>query len=273
MTYEEEIEMGVDESIIRPRKTRKNTRAVKEQSGNVPAPNPKFANEKEARLNDFVPTPAQWEFVDKIRNNKIIFIESVAGVGKSSVALWAFCKEYVKDTSSKIMVLRTPVDLGTDQLGYLVGDKQMKCAVHFESTRSILNQFLGKGKVDDDIAKGRIILDVPNFQLGKTWDSCYVLIDEVQQMSPLIIKLLLERIGKNTTVVVAGANDQLYSTDKKRNGLKDAISRFFYEEDGRMVSKFKGEPIAYHSFGIDCVMRDDIVKTVLKAYAGIDKEK
>lgn len=260
-----------DESITKPRQARRKTRAA--NATNVPAPKAKFIEEKESRLNEFHPTEAQWEYIDKIRNNKIVFCEAVAGTGKSSAALWAFCKEYVKDTNTKIMVLRTPVDLGTDQIGYLEGSKTMKCAVHFESTRSILNEFLGKGKVDDDIAKGRIVLDIPNFQLGRTWDNFYVLIDEVQQMSPLIIKLLLERIGKNTTVVVAGANDQLYSTDRKRNGLKDAISRFFTESDGRMISKFKGEPIAYHSFSVDSVMRDDIVKTVLRAYSGIDKEK
>lgn len=264
-----------EDSITKPRVTRKkNTRDVKQDSGTTPPPpKPKFTEEKEARLNEFHPTEAQWEYIDKIRNNKIIFCEAVAGTGKSSAALWAFCKEYVKDTSLRIMVLRTPVDLGTDQIGFLVGSKTEKCSVHFESTRAILNEFLGKGKVDDDIAKGRILFDIPNFQLGKTWDNSLVLIDEVQQMSPLIIKLLLERIGKNTTVVVAGANDQLYSTDRKRNGLKDSISRFFVEEEGCMVSRFKGEPIAYHSFSIDSVMRDDIVKTVLRAYSGINKEK
>lgn len=263
----------IDMDIAQPRKTRKQTRSVKQNNGVAPAPNPKFVETNESRLNAFHPTEAQWEYIDKIRNNKIIFCEAVAGTGKSSAALWAFCKEYIKDTSLRIMVLRTPVDLGTDQIGFLVGSKTEKCSVHFESTRAILNEFLGKGRVEDDIAKGRIIFDIPNFQLGKTWDGFLVLIDEVQQMSPLIIKLLLERIGKDTTVVVAGANDQLYSTDKKRNGLKDAISRFFYEEDGRMVSRFKGEPIAYHSFSVDNVMRDDIVKTVLRAYSGIDKEK
>jgi phosphate starvation-inducible PhoH-like protein len=110
----------------------------------------------------------------------------------------------------------------------------------------------------------RIFFKVPNFELGATWDNSLVLIDECQALQPMIMKLLLERIGINTRVVVAGDSSQLYATDaSQRNGLKDALGRFF---DKDMNPLF--DDVVFHRFGVQDVMRSEIVKTVITAYQG-----
>ena len=82
----------------------------------------------------------------------------------------------------------------------------------------------------------------------------------------MIMKLLLERIGVNSTVVVAGDSRQLYTSEaSKRNGLKDAIQRFFHL-DG--TPKFP-DVAPLHSFTVDDVQRSEIVKTVIRAYEGM----
>ncbi len=60
---------------------------------------------------------------------------------------------------------------------------------------------------------------------------------------------------------------QLYTDAKEsklRNGLSDAIKRFF-NEDG--TPKF--DDVGYYKFGVGSVMRSEIVKTVIKAYYDI----
>jgi len=89
--------------------------------------------------------------------------------------------------------------------------------------------------------------------------------DEMQQVPANILKLLLERIGVNSKCVVVGDSTQLYtSSDNKRNGLKDAIPRFF-NADGTP----KYPETAFHKFEVKDVMRSDIVKTVITAYTGL----
>jgi phosphate starvation-inducible protein PhoH and related proteins len=237
----------------------------KSKTTTVPTINRKAGNWNDANgIGDFKLTATQHELVSKINQNTITFVDSPAGTGKSLTVLHTFVKEYLRDSSKKIIIIRTPVEAGgLDKLGFLPDDLASKVEPHFASTKRLLEQLLNKGKVETDL-EHRILFKVPNFELGATWDNCLVLIDECQALQPMIMKLLLERIGVNTTVVVAGDSSQLYATDaSQRNGLKDALGRFF---DESMNPKF--DDIAFHKFGVQDVMRSEIVKTVISAYQG-----
>lgn len=99
-------------------------------------------------------------------------------------------------------------------------------------------------------------------QLGATWDNSLVLIDEAQLLQPIIMKLLLERIGENTKVVVSGSSSQIYTSDHNtRSGMNDAIGKFFNKEKEPLFDN-----IEYFEFTSEDTMRSDIVKSVLKAY-------
>jgi phosphate starvation-inducible protein PhoH and related proteins len=254
----------IDAEIIAPRKARRNTRQAKQESG-VPIKPKKesFIAQNNKGVSEFAPTASQRALTNKIRQNTLTVIDSEAGTGKSSAVLWHFCKEYIANNNLCIYVIRTPVEAGDDKIGFLPFSESEKLAVHFASARVLLEKFLGKGRVADDMEK-RIFFKAPNYMLGHTIDNGLVLIDESQQISPLTMKLLLERIGKETKVVVAGCSSQIYSTDKKRNALADAINRFFTED-----KEPKYADMAYHEFDIEECHRADIVKDVIRAYRGI----
>jgi len=226
----------------------------------------KFADANEGKLKSFTPTPSQKELINTIRANVLTWVDSPAGSGKSSTILWHFAKEYLVDHSKHIIVVRTPVEFCDDKIGYLPNSLEAKLEVHFASSKKILEDFLGKGRVAADMDQ-RIHFKIPNYLLGSTLDNALVLIDEAQQLSPQILKLLLERIGKNSTVVVAGDSNQLFDAKGKRNGLADAIERFFKFEDGWVIPKY--ENIGYHEFSISEIMRSEICKTVVTAYSGM----
>lgn len=223
-------------------------------------PKEKFLHQQCSGVERFIPSQNQKVFVNKIRQNTITFCDSVAGTGKTSAAIWYFCQEYLADSTKKILVIRTPVEAGQDKIGALPNDKNEKIAPHFTSVKHILCDFLGKGKFEADF-DNRIFFDIPNFQLGNTWTDMLVIIDESQAIAPSILKLLLERIGKGTKVVVLGCSSQMYSGKKDRDALSDAIYRFFDEYGNPLYDDF-----ALHKFTIDDVMRDDVVKSVIIAY-------
>ena len=243
---------------------RKTTRKAKVASGVHPEVKEQYVSQATGKLMEkFTPTAPQKLLINKIRENTLVFCDAVAGVGKSSAILWYYCQEYLRDPSKHIVITRTPVEAGADKIGFLPDGYESKVAVHAASSRKILEEFLGKSRVAADWGK-RIHFIIPNYILGSTVDNSLWLIDECQQMQPLIMKLLLERIGKDTKCVVAGCSDQLYVKDTNRNGLSDAINRFF---DKDFSPKFNDT--AYHTFEVEDVMRHDIVKSVIKAYKGI----
>jgi phosphate starvation-inducible PhoH-like protein len=230
------------------------------------ASNQKYAAKAVEKLKVFAPTASQKTLMNTIRANTLTFVDSPAGTGKSSTVLWHFVKEYLTDHNKQIIVVRTPVEFADDKIGFLPNDLNSKTEVHFAAAKKILEDFLGKGKVDSDLEE-RISFKIPNYMLGCTFTDSLVLIDEAQQMSPQILKLILERIGEGCKVVVAGDSNQLFESGGKRNGLADAIDRFFKVEDGFISSKY--EDVGFHEFGVSEIMRSQIVKTVVAAYGNL----
>lgn len=233
------------------------------------APKAKFVEENATKLMQaFTPTQAQKTLINKIRENTITWVDSEAGTGKSSAALYHFCKEYLLDPYKQLVIVRTPVEIGGDKVGFLPSSLEAKLEIHFASAKEILERFLGKGRVEADLGT-RIHFKIPNYMLGSTLDNALILIDEAQQLQPMILKLILERTGQNSKVVIAGCSNQLYGSGKDRNSLADGIERFFkYDEDvGDLVAKY--DEIAIHKFDLSDVMRSEIVKTVIQAYSGV----
>lgn len=230
----------------------------------------KYQTEQTTRLREYELTNSQKAFQNVIRDNRLIFVEGPAGVGKSFTILHHFCEEYLRDRSKKIIVIKTPVEsAGRDKVGFLPSDLSAKIEPHFASTKKLLSDLLGAGKVDCDIGN-RIEFKIPNFILGATLDDSLIFIDEAQMLEPLILKLLLERIGQNSVCVVAGDSTQIYAVDVQRNALRDAIPRFFEMEthgDKSVVRQSKYPQVGYFKFYVEDVMRDDIVKTVIRAYS------
>lgn len=226
----------------------------------------KYTEQAVEKLKVFTPTSSQKQLINTIRANTLTFVDSPAGSGKSSTVLWHFVKEYLMDAGKQIIIVRTPVEFTDDKIGFLPNDLLSKCEPHFASCRKILEDFMGVGKVAADLEE-RLLFKIPNYMLGCTISNSLVLIDEAQQMSPQILKLLLERIGEGSKVVVCGDSNQLFDARGKRNGLADAIERFFKVEDNFVTPKY--DDIGFHEFSVQEIMRSEIVKTVVTAYTGM----
>ena len=174
-------------------------------------------------INQIKLIPSQTELMHKIQNNTLTFVDSVAGTGKSMTCLYTFVKEYLRDNTKQLIVIRTPVEAGLDKIGALPNSLEEKCEPHFSSTKKLLEQLLSRGKVETDMDH-RIHFKIPNYVLGSTFDNSLIMIDEAQQLPANILKLLLERIGVDSKCVVLGDSTQLYTgNDSKRNGLRGVL--------------------------------------------------
>lgn len=239
---------------------RKHTKTVKEKYG-IGGSNESYGYKK------FSITDKQKECLDIIENNTITFIEGLAGSGKSLCALYYAVKEYLVDPTKKIVVIRTPMEATVhDKVGFLLSELKDKLEPHFASSKLLLEQLLSPSKVAADMGgkNERIQFRIPNFILGATLDSCITIIDEGQILHPTIMKLLLERIGQNSKCIILGDPSQVYNSQKDRQGMADAIDKFFDKDKNPLY-----KDVAYFKFDIDHCMRSDIVKTVLKAYSGV----
>jgi phosphate starvation-inducible protein PhoH len=206
-------------------------------------------------------TTSQKTVGNLIKSKDLIFVEGTAGTGKTTGILAEFVEQYLADNTKQLIVIRTPVEAGADKIGFLPNGLDDKIEPHFASAKDALNLLLGKGKVECDM-NNRIFFKIPNYCLGATWDNALVLIDEAQQIQPMIMKLLLERAGKNTKIVVAGDPTQLYVTDTTRNGLANAKSKFIASNGESFYPM-----VDWFTFPLeDSKTRSELAFTVVHAY-------
>ena len=242
----------------------KTSRQDKDNLGKTPKTSPKPQWTDSYGIHNIQLTDSQNQLRNKIIENDLVICEGVAGSGKTLGTLYAFVKEYISDSTKKLIVVRTPVQVGADDVGHLPADLTAKIEPHFESTKKLLETLLNKGKVETDTGH-RLHFKIPNFLLGATLDDTLLLVDEGQMLQPLILKMLLERVGEGSKVVILGDSSQLYVNAKGRNALRDAIPRFFKDTPQGKVPRFKN--VAYHAFDVEDVQRSEFVKTVIKAYS------
>ena len=198
-------------------------------------------------------------------DNDIVFVSGKAGCGKTAGVLYKYIQTYLNDKTKRIVVIRTPVEAGLDKIGALPNGLSEKIEPHFMPAKSILEELLSPQKVKCDLGK-RIEFMIPNFALGASLKDSLVVISEAQQLPPLILKLLLERIGLRSQCVVEGDTTQIYASDGRRNGLNHALGIFF--PDGSESCPFS-DRIAKFEFSNTINQRSEIVKCVNDAYSSV----
>lgn len=222
-------------------------------------------NEQDYKLDWFIPTQDQSKIVESMQTNLVTVVQAPSGCGKSATAMWAALKEYRVDATKKILLVKNPTEVGDDALGFLKGDEQEKLGPHVESMKTIFAQFMGKNKLENDLSSGNIKIGIPNFYLGQTLDNTIILIEEAQTMSPPTLKLMMERAGTNSKVVVLGDSKQTYSIKKRPNGLADLINRITYDNHGIRLPNVN-MPVGYIEMDSNNNKRSDLSKWVTDLY-------
>lgn len=215
-------------------------------------------------INNWVLNNEQQELRRLIQTKNLVFVDSKAGNGKTASVLYTYVEEYLRDKTKNLVVIRQPVEVGPDKIGALPNGLDEKLEPHFIAFKEILTELLSAGKVECDFNK-RIHFMPSNFAIGRSFHDSLILISEAQQMPPMILKMLLERIGTNSVCVVEGDSTQMYTSDKRRNGLSACVSVFFdHNKDVKKDEWF--DKIGYYEFSNKHNMRSEIVQLINDAF-------
>jgi phosphate starvation-inducible PhoH-like protein len=107
----------------------------------------------------------------------------------------------------RIVLTRPAVEAG-ETLGFLPGDLQAKLAPYLRPFYDALGERLGNKRVKQMIADGVIEIAPVAYMRGRTINNSFIVIDEAQNCTFGQIKMLLTRLGWQSTMVVAGDPDQ-----------------------------------------------------------------
>src|ERR1700733_9559506 len=145
----------------------------------------------------------QADMLQSIESNILTVGYGAAGTGKTTIAIVAAFKALLSGKFKKIIFLKPPVESG-HSLGFLPGTIDEKISAYTQSSLDIMKKYIPDYVIDELIEEGRIELTVLNYERGKNYDECFIILDEAQNATPKEFFLLLSRIFDNSKLVIVG---------------------------------------------------------------------
>lgn len=166
----------------------------------------------------------QEQYIQALREDLICFGKGPAGTGKTYIATAIAVEKLLNNEVSKIVLTRPIVEAG-EKLGFLPGTLEEKIHPYLLPLLDGLNAHLGPKRVQDFLADGKIEVAPLAYMRGRTFDNCFVLLDEAENTTIDQMKLFLTRIGFNTTMAVNGDHTQTDLDKRVENGLTWAVRK------------------------------------------------
>ena len=131
----------------------------------------------------------------------------LAGTTKTYLSI-AKAVEALEGGDVQQIVLTRPAMEAGESIGYLPGSLHEKMAPYLRPLFDALSDRLGSKQLGKLLAEGTIEIAPVGIMRGRILSRSYVVIDEAQNCTDGQIKMLLTRLGWNSTMVVTGDPDQ-----------------------------------------------------------------
>ena len=149
----------------------------------------------------------QTRLIDAIDRHNLVMALGPAGTGKTYLAIAKAVAALEAGKVGKIVLSRPAVDAG-ESIGYLPGDVEDKLAPYLRPLYDALSDRLSMKRVRSLISEGAIEIAPVGYMRGRTLNNAFVVIDEAQNCTYVQLKMLLTRLGWNSTMVVTGDPNQ-----------------------------------------------------------------
>jgi phosphate starvation-inducible PhoH-like protein len=126
-----------------------------------------------------------------------------AGSGKTYLSIAKAVQALEAGRVWRIVLSRPAVEAG-ESLGFLPGELEDKLAPYLRPLYDALSDRLSMKRVRSLITEGAIEIAPVGFMRGRTLNNAFVVIDEAQNCTYGQLKMLLTRLGWNSTMVVTG---------------------------------------------------------------------
>ena len=148
------------------------------------------------------------------------FILGNAGSGKTLLAVQIALDMFFKRKCNKIIITRPTV--ATEDNGFLPGNERDKMEPWLVPIRSNMRKVYNKPPILEKMEEDENIelVSLSHFR-GRTFDDAIVIIDEFQNLTRSQFAMVLGRLGKNSTMILCGDNQQIDLKDKNYSAIHD----------------------------------------------------
>ncbi|MDB4571695.1 PhoH family protein [Akkermansiaceae bacterium] len=148
------------------------------------------------------------------------FIVGKAGSGKTLLACQVALDMFFKKQINKIIITRPTVS--TEDNGFLPGSEKEKMEPWIVPIKSNMRKIYNKPLILEKMEKDEAIelVSLAHFR-GRTFENAVVIVDEFQNLTRSQFRMALGRLGKNSTMIFCGDNQQIDLKDKNYSAIVD----------------------------------------------------
>ena len=149
----------------------------------------------------------QRRLLEAIDKRNLVVAAGPAGTGKTFLAIAKAVEALEEGKVSRIMLSRPAVEAG-ENLGFLPGALEDKLAPYLRPLYDALSDRLGNKRLKAYLAENVIEIAPIAYMRGRTLNNAFIVIDEAQNCTYGQLKMLLTRLGWQSTMVMTGDPDQ-----------------------------------------------------------------
>ncbi len=148
------------------------------------------------------------------------FIVGKAGSGKTLLACQVALDMFFKRMINKIIITRPTVS--TEDNGFLPGSEKEKMEPWLVPIRSNMRKVYNKPEILEKMENAEQIelVSLAHFR-GRTFENSVVIVDEFQNLTRSQFRMTLGRIGKGSTMIFCGDNQQIDLKDQNYSAIHD----------------------------------------------------
>jgi len=148
------------------------------------------------------------------------FVVGKAGSGKTLLAVQVALDQFFKRQCNKIIITRPTIS--TEDNGFLPGSEREKMEPWLVPIRSNMRKVYNKPLILQKMEKEESIelVSLAHFR-GRTFENSIVIVDEFQNLTRAQFKMTLGRIGKGSTMIFCGDNQQIDLKDPNYSAIHD----------------------------------------------------
>jgi len=192
-------------------------------------------------------------YLESLETSDITIGTGPAGSGKSFLAMSVAVKKLLDKEVSRVVITRPIVEAG-ESLGFLPGTFEEKISPYLLPLLDALNDLVGPTMAKKLLDEKSIEFAPLAYMRGRTFNNCYVILDEAQNTTIEQMKLFLTRIGNYSQFAVNGDVSQTDLRGVPETGLEWAVRKL----------RGKVESIQVIEFSNSDVVRSEILAKMLR---------
>ncbi len=225
---------------------------AKEKHGNLHAVNPALmgwdpvsSDQRDQRFVRHVrpASDGQRALIKAMEDFHLVLTVGPAGTGKTYLAVAQAVEALEEGRVARVVLSRPAIEAG-ETLGFLPGNMEDKLAPYLRPLYDALNERLGGKRLKSLMHDGTIEIAPIGFMRGRTLNNAFIVIDEAQNCTYGQLKMLLTRLGWNSTMVLTGDPDQS-DLLPEISGLKEVAARLDALENVAVVKLGDGDIVRH----------------------------